>query len=309
MNFRARREGVQIEGESNLNSENESGIHVFYSFLTIQIEGELNLNVKSQKSFHAVAGTDIYVNIWERESPFKIGVDVYYKYLWDVNPYEIDNVRTRYFAENNAVAYAYGLDFNMNGQFVKGIESYFKFGLMSTKEDILNDQFTEYFNSDKEKIIFGYTFNDSIVDSTVTYPGYVPRPTEQFFTFGALIQDQMPKFESFTVQLGLQFGSALPYGPPDRDRYKDTLRLKSYFRTDIGFSYDFLYKKRNKLSTKENFFTKNLNDAILSFEVFNLLGINNVLSKQWIQDVNGLYYAVPNNLTARRFNLKLILRM
>ncbi|MDG1346717.1 MAG: hypothetical protein P8P77_03795 [Crocinitomicaceae bacterium] len=272
-------------------------------------EGELNLNVKSQKSFHAVAGTDIYVNIWERESPFKIGVDVYYKYLWDVNPYEIDNVRTRYFAENNAVAYAYGLDFNMNGQFVKGIESYFKFGLMSTKEDILNDQFTEYFNSDKEKIIFGYTFNDSIVDSTVTYPGYVPRPTEQFFTFGALIQDQMPKFESFTVQLGLQFGSALPYGPPDRDRYKDTLRLKSYFRTDIGFSYDFLYKKRNKLSTKENFFTKNFNDAILSFEVFNLLGINNVLSKQWIQDVNGLYYAVPNNLTARRFNLKLILRM
>ncbi len=272
-------------------------------------EGELNLNVKSQKSFHAVAGTDIYVNIWERESPFKIGVDVYYKYLWDVNPYEIDNVRTRYFAENNAVAYAYGLDFNMNGQFVKGIESYFKFGLMSTKEDILNDQFTEYFNSDNEKIIFGYTFNDSIVDSTVTYPGYVPRPTEQFFTFGALIQDQMPNFESFSVQLGLQFGSALPYGPPDRDRYKDTLRLKSYFRTDIGFSYDFLYKKRNKLSTKENFFTKNFDDAILSFEVFNLLGINNVLSKQWIQDVNGLYYAVPNNLTARRFNLKLILRM
>ena len=272
-------------------------------------EGELNLNVKSQKSFHAVAGTDIYVNIWERESPFKIGVDVYYKYLWDVNPYEIDNVRTRYFAENNAVAYAYGLDFNMNGQFVKGIESYFKFGLMSTKEDILNDQFTEYFNSDKEKIIFGYTFNDSIVDSTVIYPGYVPRPTEQFFTFGALIQDQMPNFESFSVQLGLQFGSALPYGPPDRDRYKDTLRLKSYFRTDIGFSYDFLYKKRNKLSTKENFFTKNFDDAILSFEVFNLLGINNVMSKQWIQDVNGLYYAVPNNLTARRFNLKLILRM
>ena len=197
----------------------------------------------------------------------------------------------------------------MNGQFVKGIESYFKFGLMSTKEDILNDQFTEYFNSDNEKIIFGYTFNDSIVDSTVTYPGYVPRPTEQFFTFGALIQDQMPNFESFSVQLGLQFGSALPYGPPDRDRYKDTLRLKSYFRTDIGFSYDFLYKKRNKLSTKENFFTKNFDDAILSFEVFNLLGINNVLSKQWIQDVNGLYYAVPNNLTARRFNLKLILRM
>ncbi len=272
-------------------------------------EGNLNLNVKSQKSFHAVAGTDIYVNLWERESPFKIGFDVYYKYMWDVNPYEIDNVRTRYFAENNAVAYAYGLDFNMNGQFIKGIESFFKFGLLSTKENILNDSYTEYFNSDGEKIIFGYTFNDAIVDSTVSYPGYVPRPTDQFFTFGALIQDQMPGFESFSVQLGLQFGTGLPYGPPDRDRYKDTLRLKSYFRTDIGFSYDFLYNKRNKKSMKENFFTKNFDDAIVSIEVFNLLGINNVLSKQWIQDVNGIYYAIPNNLTARRFNLKLILRI
>ncbi len=272
-------------------------------------EGQLNLNVKSQKSFHLIGGTDIYVNLWDREAPFKIGVDAYYKYMWDVNPYEIDNVRTRYFAENNAVAYAYGLDFNMNGQFIKGIESYFKFGLMSTKEDILNDTYTEYFNSDGEQIIFGYTFNDAIVDSVVTNPGYIPRPTDQFFTFAALIQDQMPKYESFSVQLGLQFGTGLPYGPPDRDRFKDTLRLKSYFRTDIGFSYDFLYKKRNELSDKENFFTKNFTDAIVSLEVFNLLGINNVLSKQWIQDVSGIYYAIPNNLTARRFNVKLILRL
>lgn len=272
-------------------------------------DGKLNTNVKSQKSFHIVAGSDIYVNLWERESPFKIGVDVYYKYLWDVNPYEIDNVRTRYFAENNAVAYAYGLDFSMNGNFIEGIDSYFKFGLMQTREDLLNDQYTEYFNDEGEKIIFGYTFNDSIADSTVNYPGYIPRPTDQFFTFGALIQDRMPNHESFSVQVGLQFGSALPYGPPDRDRYKDTLRLKSYFRTDIGFSYDFLYKKRHGLSEKENFFTKNFEDAIVSLEVFNLLGINNVLSKQWIQDVNGIYYAVPNNLTQRRFNVKLILRL
>ncbi|MBU2060950.1 MAG: hypothetical protein KKH44_03750, partial [Bacteroidetes bacterium] len=60
---------------------------------------------------------------------------------------------------------------------------------------------------------------------------------------------------------------------------------------------------------KQNFWTKKFDDAILSFEVFNLLGIDNVLSKQWIQDVNGRYYSVPNNLTQRRLNLKLILRL
>jgi hypothetical protein len=272
-------------------------------------DGQLNTNVKSQKSFHIVAGSDIYVNLWGRSAPFKIGIDAYYKYLWDVNPYEIDNVRTRYYANNDAVAYAYGLDFNMNGQFIKGIESYFKFGLLQTRENLLNDKFTNYFNSDGDRIFFGYTFNDSIVDSTVVSPGYIRRPSDQLFTFGALIQDQMPGYESFSVQVGLQFGSSLPYGPPDQNRYKDTLNLKSYFRVDIGFSYDFLYKKKQKINKKENFFTKNFDDAILSFEVFNLLGINNVLSKQWIQATDGGFYAIPNNLTQRRFNLKLILRM
>ncbi len=267
-------------------------------------DGQLNLNVKSQKSFHVVAGTDVYFNMWNREVPFKFTAEAYYKYLWDVNPYEIDNVRTRYYANNDAIAYAYGIDMNINGQFVEGIESFFKLGILSTKENILNDSYKEFYNQAGEKIIFGYSEDQVVVDSATIYPGYIPRPTDQFINVGALVQDRMPGFESFSVQMGLQFGSRLPYGPPDFERYKDTLRMKSYFRVDIGMSYDFLYKKKEK----KNFITRNFTDAVVSFEVFNLLGINNVLSKQWIQDVEGKYYSIPNYLTQRRFNLKLILR-
>lgn len=266
--------------------------------------GALNMNVKSQKSVHVITGTDVYFNMWDREVPFKFTAEAYFKYLWDVNPYEIDNVRTRYYADNNAVAYAYGLDLNVHGQFVEGIESFFKMGIMSTKEDILNDSYKEYYNAAGERIIFGYSEDQTVVDSATIYPGYIPRPTDQLLNFGALVQDRMPGYESFSVQMGLQFGSRLPYGPPDHLRYRDTLRMKSYFRVDIGMSYDFLYKKR----TESTFWSRNFTDAILSFEVFNLLGINNVLSKQWIQDVEGRYYSVPNYLTQRRFNLKLILR-
>ncbi len=268
-------------------------------------DGNLNLNVVSQKSFHLVAGSDVYFNMWERDVPFKFTAELYYKYLWDINPYEIENVRTRYYAENNAVAYAYGLDLNVHGQFVEGIESFFKLGLMSTKEDILNDSYKEYYNAAGERIIFGYSDDQVVVDSAVIYPGYVPRPTDQWLNLGALVQDRMPGFEKFSVQMGLQFGSRLPYGPPDFNRYKDTLRMKSYFRVDIGMSYDFFYNS----SSKEGCFKRNFTDAILSFEIFNLLGVNNVLSKQWIQDVEGKYYSIPNYLTQRRFNLKLILRM
>lgn len=267
-------------------------------------DGQLNLNVKSQKSFHIVAGTDVYFNMWDRDVPFKFSAETYYKYLWDVNPYEIDNVRTRYYANNDAVAYAYGIDLNVHGQFVEGIESFFKVGLMSTKEDILSDSYKEYYNAAGEKIIFGISNDQTVVDSATFYPGYIPRPTDQLLNFGALIQDRMPGFESFSVQMGMQFGTRLPYGPPDKERYKDTLRMKSYFRVDIGMSYDFLYKKKEV----KNFLSRNFTDAIISFEVFNLLGINNVLSKQWIQDTQGKYYSIPNYLTQRRFNLKLILR-
>lgn len=268
--------------------------------------GNLNLAVKSQKSAHFVAGGDMYFNMWNRSVPFKFTAEAYYKYLWDVNPYEIENVRTRYYANNDAVAYAYGLDLNIYGQFVDGIESFFKVGFLSTKEDILNDYYDEYYNAAGEKIIFGFSEDQTVVDSARIYPGYVPRPTDQWLTFGALIQDRMPKYESFSVQVGIQYGAPLPYGPPDLSRYKDTLRIRAYFRVDIGMSYDFLYKAQ--LEKRETFWTRNFDDAILSFEVFNLLGVNNVLSKQWIQDVEGKYYSIPNYLTQRRFNLKLIVR-
>ncbi|HLV43004.1 MAG TPA: hypothetical protein VKY37_12045, partial [Brumimicrobium sp.] len=110
----------------------------------------------------------------------------------------------------------------------------------------------------------------------------------------------------FTAQLGFHFGSKLPYGPPGYNRYKDTLRQKAYFRVDIGFGYDFLYKKPNKQDRIKLF--RPFTDVQLNFEIFNLLGINNVLSQQWIQDTEGRYIAIPNHLTQRRFNLKLILR-
>jgi outer membrane receptor protein involved in Fe transport len=269
-------------------------------------DGQLNLDVRAQKSLHVVGGTDVFFNMWNREVPFKFTAEAYYKYMWDINPYEIDNVRTRYYANNDAVAYAYGLDLNLNGQFVEGIESFFKVGLMNTREDVQGDSYKIYYNAAGERIIFGYSEDQVVADSATILPGYIPRPTDQWITVGVLIQDRMPKFESFTVQMGLQYGSRLPYGPPDFERYKDTLRLKSYFRVDIGMSYDLL--NQMKLKHKTNFWTTRFTDAVISFEVFNLLGINNVLSKQWIQDVEGKYYSIPNYLTQRRFNLKLIVR-
>ena len=269
-------------------------------------DGEVRSNVLSQKSFHLISGVDYTFEMWQRETPFKITGELFYKYLWDVNPYQVDNVRTRYYATNDAIGYAYGMDLQMNGEFIPGMLSFFKVSLLRSMEDLLNDDFYTYFNSDGEQIIPGFTFNSNPVDSTLNSPGFIPKPTDQWVNVATLFQDQMPGAEQFTVQLGLNYGSRLPYGPPDRVRHRDTLRQKAYFRVDIGFGYDLLYKKSEKDQRKK--FMRPFTDARLSFEVFNLLGINNVLSQQWIQDTQGRYYAIPNYLTQRRFNLKLILR-
>jgi len=266
---------------------------------------EINTKVKAQKSYHAVLGYDLFFYMLKRETPFKFSTEIFYKYLWDVNPYKVENVRTRYYATNDARAYAVGIDMNLNGEFIRGIESFFKIGIMQTQEDILTDSYMAYYNAAGEKIIFGISKDQTIVDSALAYPGYIPRPTDQLINFGMLIQDHMPNFEAFTIQLGLQFGSSLPYGPPNMDRYADTLRMKSYFRVDMGTSYNLSQNKKNKI----NVFNAHFSDVILSFEIYNLFGINNELSKQWIQDVNGHVYSIPNHLTQRRFNLKLIARL
>ena len=268
-------------------------------------DGQLNLQVISQKSAHIIAGYDFNFSMWNRKTPFKFAFEAYYKHFWDVNPYEIDNVRTRYYANNDAIAYAYGADVNIHGEFIEGVQSFFKMGYLKTMENLLHDAYTVYRNKNGETIIPGYTIDEKKVDSTVYYPGYIPRPTDQRINFAILFQDKMPSYEMLTAQMGFNFGTSLPYGPPDFQRYKDTLRQKFYARVDLGLSYDLLQKTHAlKIKTKHGF-----SDAILSLEVFNLLGINNVLSQQWVQDVTGKTYAIPNYLTQRRFNLKLILRM
>ena len=141
--------------------------------------GQLNKDVRSQKSVHLVAGGEFNFDMWERDVPFKFTAEAYYKYLWDVNPYEVDNVRTRYYANNDAVAYAYGIDLNLHGEFVPGIQSFFKVGFLSTKEDIKNDFYKEYYNAAGEKIIYGFSDDQVAVDSATIEPGYIPRPTDQ----------------------------------------------------------------------------------------------------------------------------------
>lgn len=257
----------------------------FYKELR-DIHGELHTDVKSQKSIHTVFASDIYFLIWER--PFKLTAEAYYKYLYDLNPYEIDNVRIRYMANNNGKGYAAGLDLRFDGEFVPGINSWISLSFMNTRENI--------------------TYYDPAGVRQET--GWIPRPTNQLFSINLYVQDYLDflfKKKNFKIYLNAVYATGLPSG--DSERLEDPSLLKGrktklpdYKRVDVGLA--FLLKGENRKFGPRNPLNY-LKDVWLTLELFNMFQMRNTISYMWIPTVDGTSYAIPNTLTPLQVNLKL----
>ena len=244
-------------------------------------EGTLNSNIKAQKSTHYVLAADYLFYKWGR--PFKWITEVYYKDLENLIPYKVDNVRIQYLANDLSNGYATGIDIKVNGEFVPGVESWASLSVMKTAEDIVGDTKIDA--------------NGNTVEA-----GYIPRPTDQRVNFSMFFQDYIPGKPKYKMHLNLIYGTGLPFGPPNGEKYQDVLRIPNYRRVDIGFSAVLkAADKKSKLKWLNTF-----NSIWVSAEVFNLLDINNTVSYLWVADVSGREYAVPNYLTARQLNAKLI---
>jgi hypothetical protein len=243
------------------------------------LDGKLNPDIKSQRSTHFVLGGDMNFRIWNR--PFKIFSEAYYKILNNLIPYEIDDIRIRYMADKVSNGYATGLDFRLNGEFIKNEESWLSLSWLTTRENIVGD----------------YLIDDNGVKQEI---GYLRRPTDQRITAAIYFQDALPKFPKNKMYLNLLFGTGMPSSPPGNPALRNSFTVPPYERVDIGFARQIFDEE----SHGKGNFSKNIKELKLSLEVFNLLGINNTLSYLWVEDLTGTTYAVPNYLTARRLNFK-----
>lgn len=254
-------------------------------------DGSINPNLKSQKSTHLVAGVS-YDFTWEKVSnrPFRIISEVYYKSLWDMVSYELDNVRIRYAGENNSTGYIMGWDFRINGEFVPNAESWINLSFLTARESITGVNHLRYEVRDSVRV--PVTVSD------------VPRPTDQLMTLNMFFQDYLPKNENVKVNLNFSVGTGLPYGPRENNlEFRNFFRLKTYRRIDIGFSVQ-LWKAewKNKKQRHPLRFSQN---SWISLEAYNLLQITNQASVNWIKTLTNEEYALPNNLTGRRINLRM----
>lgn len=202
-----------------------------------------------------------------KERPYKFTAEAYYKALSNIIPYNVNNVKVTYYGENMSSGYAAGLDLKLYGEFVPGTDSWVTFSLMSTKQKINGKQ--------------------------------VPMPTDQRYAINLHFTDYFPGTERWKMTLSLAFADGLPFGAPHKGLEYQNFRAPAYKRVDVGLSY----RAYDNDDRKKHSIFKNI---WLGVDCLNLFGISNVNSYYWVTDVTNQQYAVPNYLTGRQINGRVI---
>ncbi|MDX2284233.1 MAG: TonB-dependent receptor [Bacteroidia bacterium] len=237
-----------------------------------RFDGSLNLDLPAQRSLHLIAGLDHRFIAWGR--PFRLFSELYYKRLYNLIPYEVDNIRIRYYPDLQARGYAYGADLRVNGEFIRGVDSWFSLGLLKTSEDVLGDT-----------------------------AGFVPRPTDQRVTAALYFQDELPINPTYKVHVNFVYGSGLRFGPPRRPEFRTAFTFPPYHRVDIGFSKLITFRARGEQRGK-----RGVESIWATVEIFNLLARANTVSYVWVKDLQNNRYSVNNYLSARLLNARVVMR-
>ena len=198
--------------------------------------------------------------------PFRFTAEAYYKILRNLVPYNVQNMKVVYYGENLAKGHAAGLDLKLYGEFVPGTDSWLTFSVMSTRQTINGMS--------------------------------VPLPTDQRWGVNLHFTDYFPGTQRWKMTLRLAFADGLPFGAPHRGLEKQQFRAPAYKRADIGMSF-LAYHNENRT-------TFGVRRIWVSAEGLNIFGISNVNSYYWVTDVTNQQYAVPNYLTGRQINGKVI---
>ena len=199
---------------------------------------------------------------------YRFTAEAYYKALGNLIPYSVNNVKVVYYGENRASGHAAGIDLKLYGEFVPGTDSWLTFSLMNTQMKLNGKG--------------------------------VPLPTDQRFAVNLFFTDYFPGTERWRMSLKLALADGLPFSTPHRELETNTFRAPAYKRADIGMSYRLL---DNSKGTKKSIF-KNI---WLGVDCLNLFGIDNVNSYYWVTDVTNQQYAVPNYLTGRQLNGRVLI--
>jgi len=244
------------------------------------ILGALNSSLASQRSLQLVLGGEIFLPARR----FYVRGESYLKRITQLISYDIENVRVLYSGENDAKGLMYGVDLQLRGELVPGMESWINYSYLNA---------TEKFDP-----AFQTTHNR----------GTISRPTDQRHTVSLFVQDYIPSDPTWKLHLRTLYGSGLPYTPPipgnkvgnlviqaPGDRF--SARFTRFFRFDMGVTKTITPSDNPSGPTIE-----------LTAELLNVFDMVNTVSYSWVPDASGIWQRIPTRLTPRTFNVRASVR-
>jgi len=250
---------------------------------TQTIEEALNKDIASQRSIQYVLGGEYFFP----DERLYLRAEAYYKDLDDLISYTIEDVRVNYSGDNDTRGYTYGVDLQLRGEFVPGLDSWFNYSFMVARERFQDEALA--------------TYTDRL---RANRRGLLPRPADQRHTFSAFLQDYVPGDKSWKVHLRLLYGSGLPYtpaspGPEGAGGVQARVRgermsgrLPDYRRVDVGAT--------KRIEVVEDGIGGPV-DLELTLEVLNLFDMDNTVDYSWTEN----FQRVPKRLTPRTLNARL----
>lgn len=202
--------------------------------------------------------------------PFKFTAEAYYKAQSRLNPYNVDNVKIVYYGNNCATGYVIGSDFKIYGEFVPGTDSWISIGIMKAQ----------------------MTLNGR----------HIPQPTDQRYNLNLFFSDYFPGTTRWKLTMKASFADGLPFGPPHTGLERNAFRAPAYKRVDLGMNYRLLDNEERQRRIP-------LRNVWLGLDCFNIFGLNNVSSYYWVTDISNHQYAVPNYLTGRMLNARILIEL
>ena len=227
----------------------------------------LNKHIKSQRSFQVLGAVAYKFMLAGR--PFKLTTEAYYKAQSRLNPYNVDNVKIVYYGNNCASGYVVGADVKLYGEFVPGTDSWISFGVMKAQMSLNGKS--------------------------------IPQPTDQRYNINFFFSDYFPGTTRWKMNLKASFADGLPFGPPHTGLERNVFRAPAYRRVDLGMSYRLLSEEDTARRRKV------VRNIWLGLDCFNIFGLNNVSSYYWVTNISNQQYAVPNYLTGRMLNGRILI--
>jgi hypothetical protein len=243
------------------------------------LRDQLNRKLKAQLAHLVVAGAEYFLP----RKRLYLRAEAYWKDLARLISYEVENVHLEYSGLNDSYGYAYGLDVQVRGEFVPGVESWVNYSFLVAREHFL----AAYQNN----------YNR----------GWRPRPTDQRHTLSLFVQDYVPGDPTWKLHLRILFGSGLPYTPPVPGQRVGTYvaqvpgprmsaRYPEYQRVDMGAA------KTLELTRLPDGRPLQLE---LTAELLNVFDMTNTVDYTWIPGQNGIWKRIPTRLTPRTVNVRL----